>query len=460
MLTESTNGTDNEDLVDRFVGEVQSSLEWAQKLLAQDSERDTGLALFVLRYAAIHERDVDALAIAIRVILRNRGEQQAVRRALALLQKFYTCTNVCAGPTRTTSQNISMLLGNEKHVRTVTTLFEEILKASEFYDVVARKYQLFIVILMCFVGHGSHEDSNFVVLHSLVFKYGSDEVAEAAALLVSTFSTNQSLRTRACERNISHSAFISLRVWVAEAIRIIAKKIDGAVALEELGVNPQRAIDILTKFDFNRKEASEMASSLVKLARFLEEDCDGVQKDLHRAIELYTKAVDEGKSTLAMCRLANLLRRGGEGAEKDIGRALVLYNRAVDGGSVEAMFELGNVFAEGSDGIEKDIVRAAELYSRAIDEGGHVGAMSNLAVLLETGWDGVEKDLRRAVELYSRSISERNDTHAMFRLASLLSSGGEGVGKDIPRALDLFAQAADRGDLEARKRLSELVANE
>ncbi len=48
----------------------------------------------------------------------------------------------------------------------------------------------------------------------------------------------------------------------------------------------------------------------------------------------------------------------------------------------------------------------------------------------------------------------------MFRLASLLSRGGEGVEVDVPRALDLLAQAANGGDLEARKKLSELRAHE
>ncbi len=142
-----------------------------------------------------------------------------------------------------------------------------------------------------------------------------------------------------------------------------------------------------------------MSSSLVSLALFLEEGCDGVQKDICRAVELYTRAIDEGSSAHAMWRLANLLCKGGEGVEKDTDRALQLYNRAVDAGNVEAMFELGNVLAGGSDGIEKDAVRAAELYSRAIEV-------------------------------------------------------------DIHRAWDLFARAAEGGDLEARKRLSELAAHE
>ncbi len=124
-----------------------------------------------------------------------------------------------------------------------------------------------------------------------MFKFSSDEVAEAAQSLVSAFSTDQSLRTGGNGKEISNSVFFSLRVWVAEAIRIMAKQVDGAAALEKLGVNPQRAIDILTKSIHYGEVASEMASSLVSLALFLEEGCDGVQKDFGRAVELYTRAI-------------------------------------------------------------------------------------------------------------------------------------------------------------------------
>ncbi len=186
-------------------------------------------------------------------------------------------------------------------------------------------------------------------------------------------------------RNTFHMIFcvFFLRVWVAEAVRIVAQQVGGAMALEEHGLSPQSAIDILTKSIHLGEEANVMASSLVNLSLFLEEGHDGVQKDLGRAGELYSRAIDEGDSTHAMWRLANLLCPGEEGVEKDINRAVQLYNRAVDGGNVEAMFELGNVLAEGSDDIEKDVVRAGELYSRATNEGGH--AMSNLADLLEAG---------------------------------------------------------------------------
>ncbi len=108
------------------------------------------LALRLLKDAAIHARDIDSLAMAIRVILR-RGEQGAVYEAFHLLEKLYTCTNECAGQAGKTASNISMILGNEKYARTVTILFEEILKASKNYGLLLKLIN-YIVILMCYGG--------------------------------------------------------------------------------------------------------------------------------------------------------------------------------------------------------------------------------------------------------------------------------------------------------------------
>ncbi len=85
-----------------------------------------------------------------------------------------------------------------------------------------------------------------------------------------------------------------------------------------------------------------MASSLVSVALFLKEGCDGVQKDLGRAVELYTRAIDDGKSTHAMWRLAKVLCRGGDGVEKDMGASIAAFQWGRWMGAMwEAMFEFG-----------------------------------------------------------------------------------------------------------------------
>ncbi len=75
----------------------------------------------------------------------------------------------------------------------------------------------------------------------------SRRVAEAVAPIESTFSTGKSFGTRDFLEEISKFALFSQSVWMAEEMRIIAKQVDGAEALEELGVDPQRAIDVLKK---------------------------------------------------------------------------------------------------------------------------------------------------------------------------------------------------------------------
>ncbi len=60
-----------------------------------------------------------------------------------------------------------------------------------------------------------------------------------------------------------------------------------------------------------------------------------------------------------------------------------------------------------------------------------------------------------------RGLSVKETTHVpCFVLGRYSREGGEGVEVDICRALDLFARAAEGGDLEARKRHSELAAHE
>ncbi len=146
-----------------------------------------------------------------------RRTAPAGHRALNLLEKFCTCTNECAGRTGRRVHNISMLLEDKKYVRTISVLFEEILKASKHVDGVNAGYQLYIVILLCYAGREAHDDANFVIMRSLVFKFSPDEVAEAAKTLVSVFSNGQSLLTQ----EFSNSALISMLVPRWETVRCV-----------------------------------------------------------------------------------------------------------------------------------------------------------------------------------------------------------------------------------------------
>ncbi len=229
LLTGSSHGVGISDTVNQRCRGVRSSLKRAEMLLTEGSEGDASLALFLLEDAAIHSRDTDALEMAIRVILGKQqtigdnklykeeslccrgfmlaqarvGKQQAIQKAVTLLERFYACSNESIGPTGRVTHNISKFLGNEKYVQTVTSMFEEILKASKYDKYVTSRYQLYLLILVCHGGQGTREDAIFVMLRSLVHRCWSNEAEEAALLLISAFST---LRFR-MKKHLEHSTW-------------------------------------------------------------------------------------------------------------------------------------------------------------------------------------------------------------------------------------------------------------
>ena len=79
----------------------------------------------------------------------------------------------------------------------------------------------------------------------------------------------------------------------------------------------------------------------------------------------------------------------GEGCEKDIGKAIELYTKASDKGLPVARWNLAWCYHN----VVKDLPKAVETYTKAADEG-HPGAMWILGRFLETG-DIMGRDLKR-----------------------------------------------------------------
>ena len=78
---------------------------------------------------------------------------------------------------------------------------------------------------------------------------------------------------------------------------------------------------------------------------------DGVEKDLAKAVELYTKSV-ELEFVPAMDRLGEMYMSG-TGVERDHAKGRELFRRASDLGSAEGTFNLGMIYWGGY-GVEKD----------------------------------------------------------------------------------------------------------
>ena len=118
----------------------------------------------------------------------------------------------------------------------------------------------------------------------------------------------------------------------------------------------------------NYKVVYDWASSHVgnnTTAQFLLGRCyergEGVEKNLSKAVELYTKAADQGYAP-AQCYLGRRYVMG-EGVEKNLSKAVELFTKAADQGNAWAQCKLGRCYERG-EGVEKNLPKAVELYNK------------------------------------------------------------------------------------------------
>jgi hypothetical protein len=179
----------------------------------------------------------------------------------------------------------------------------------------------------------------------------------------------------------------------------------------------------------------------------------GVEKSLHRAYALYSRAAERGLAA-ALTRRAMLLYRGipveDLGSERfrelpaDRVRAVDDLRRAAEAGYTPAKFELAMLLygdPEMRRGHEAEIGRLAREAAEA--PGADAAAKLFFARCLQHGI-GVTPDPARAAELY-RGAADAGDPRAMAMLGRMLEFG-MGVKPDPAQAEKLYRQAAELGD--------------
>ncbi len=104
----------------------------------------------------------------------------------------------------------------------------------------------------------------------------------------------------------------------------------------------------------------------------------GVPADDQKAIELWTKAADQGNNAAAQFSLG-LLYRQGKGVPADDKQAASYWSKAAEQGHNTAQMYLGIMYAQGA-GIAQDKVQAYKWFSIAA-ENGNRGALQNLGTV-------------------------------------------------------------------------------
>ncbi|MBZ0217448.1 MAG: PDZ domain-containing protein [Fimbriimonadaceae bacterium] len=157
----------------------------------------------------------------------------------------------------------------------------------------------------------------------------------------------------------------------------------------------------------------------------------------------------------AAVMLGRFYAMGAGHVEKDMERAVRLFTEAADNGHADASYQLGIVYDGGyGDGDENSRSRQArEAFARAA-AAGHIGAIRALGAYNVNGRGGA-RDVLAAVANYEEAISA-GDVAAKNNLAGLLERGADPVAKDFDRAVALYREAALGGSRPSRESLKRL----
>ncbi len=178
----------------------------------------------------------------------------------------------------------------------------------------------------------------------------------------------------------------------------------------------------------------------------------GVEKDLAKAVEWYTKAAKNGNAggqvNLGVCYFF------GRGVEKDKSKSIVWWRKAAEQGNADAQWLLGICYANGK-GVEKDFPKAAEWFGQAA-ENGNPGGQFELGVCYFFG-RGVEKDKSKGIEWW-RKAAEQGFPDAQHNLGWCYANG-EGVEKNMAKAVEWYLKAAKQGVAAAQHNLGACYAD-
>lgn len=145
----------------------------------------------------------------------------------------------------------------------------------------------------------------------------------------------------------------------------------------------------------------------------------GVDKDLNKARELYTKAFEAGYTDAMVFCGDTYLDNSSSDASTDYNNALICYSKATARRSPLAFYRLAWLYQEGL-GVEKDENKSKDYYLKAKDMN-YPDALADLGIYYR---DGIlfDVDLNKSLELLTMAANKGN-SRAMFELSQMYFKG-------------------------------------
>lgn len=180
-------------------------------------------------------------------------------------------------------------------------------------------------------------------------------------------------------------------------------------------------------------------------------DGQGVERNIQKAVELFTLAAKQGNSFAAFA-LGKMYLSDDPALSRNVAAALKWITNAAEHGNQFAQYYLDKLLLKGTDDISQDTNSALRWLLASVEQG-NVHAEYALAMAYLKG-ESVPKDSLKAMELLKRA-SSREHHFAQYQLGKLLLQG-EDVPKDVVAAVHWLTASAMHGNQYAQYALGKL----
>jgi TPR repeat protein len=234
------------------------------------------------------------------------------------------------------------------------------------------------------------------------------------------------------------------RDWLKKAVE--AKEYAAYLALGDYEENVNKDLKAALA-QYERGKDAGQVDCMIRAANFYIEG-KGVEKDADRGLSILRQAAEAGSAIAHFSLAAHFLS-----AEKP--DPLLGYGHlvsAANGNLVEAQNELGLLYLSGKLGVADAPAGVAWLTRAA--QNGNAAAQNNLAAIYENGITGFPRNLENAGQLYTLAANQGHGP-ATLALARLFKEG-TGTTADPVKAWALASLAAERGEKEADKMVTEI----
>ncbi|RHZ60930.1 hypothetical protein Glove_350g99 [Diversispora epigaea] len=169
----------------------------------------------------------------------------------------------------------------------------------------------------------------------------------------------------------------------------------------------------------------------------------GVEKDLIKGFQIYSKAADEG-SNIALNCVAHCYHKG-FGVEKNEEKAFELYLKSAEKGNNLAQFNVNQCYKNGI-GIAKDEVKGFQLHLKSA-LAGNINAINTTGYCYDTGI-GVRVDKIESFKWYFKG-AKKGYPRAQHNLG-LLYKYGHGINQDQVKAFEWYKKAAENDHIKSQ----------